>query len=183
MKIRTDFVSNSSSSSFIVISDSSEKTNKEVFSSRTYIEYPNEYGCHRFGREFVKYKSIYDKLNFVGIQILKLYELEHNKLICESKQNEYRTYLPNEWMGKAKELDDMASKVIANAFGIEASLNTDLMLYNVRTGLVHLSYDYYIDHQSSVEEGENMEIFKDENALYKFLAFDGSYIQGGNDNE
>jgi len=34
-----------------------------------------------------------------------------------------------------------------------------------------------------VEEGENMDIFKDENALYKFLAFDGSYIQGGNDNE
>ena len=43
-------------------------------------------------------------------------------------------------------------------------------------------YDYYIDHQSSITEGRNMEMFNKEDSLYKFLGSLSSYVCGGNDN-
>jgi hypothetical protein len=40
----------------------------------------------------------------------------------------------------------------------------------------------YIDHQSASYEGENMEMFEDEQTLHDFLFSNNSYIQTGNDN-
>jgi hypothetical protein len=40
----------------------------------------------------------------------------------------------------------------------------------------------YIDHQSSAEEGANIEMFENEDSLEKFLFSKRSKIIGGNDN-
>ena len=43
--------------------------------------------------------------------------------------------------------------------------------------------DYaYIDHQSSADAGRNIEMFKDDQSLIRFLFAEDSYIQGDNDN-
>ena len=59
---------------------------------------------------------------------------------------------------------------------IEWNITTD---YNDKDGKIWS----YIDHQSNAEEGENTEIFNDEETLRDFLFNPNSYIQGGNDNE
>ena len=46
-----------------------------------------------------------------------------------------------------------------------------------------LNDDYYIDHQSSACEGECMEMFESEDALWNFLRFEESHVRGGNDND
>lgn len=63
----------------------------------------------------------------------------------------------------------------------------------VEHGFIFKSYDYngseisyvdngYIDHQSCATEGENTEIFNDDDTLRRFLFADDSYIHTDNDN-
>lgn len=64
-------------------------------------------------------------------------------------------------------------------------INTDIGFNEDRGGyygFTTLATGYYIDHQSASIEGECMEMFESEDALYNFLRFDESYIRGGNDN-
>ena len=79
----------------------------------------------------------------------------------------------------------MKTNLLITKEGIIPLGEGDVAVGNVLTaGLLNKKYDYYIDHQSSVTEGSNMEMFDDEDKLYRFLGNEqDSYIQGGNDNE
>lgn len=80
MKNRNGFVSNSSSSSFIVISPENKNYNLEL--SDDGIFHGGLLGNTEFGWENIRYSSIYDKINFAYIQTnygdddAKLYMLE-----------------------------------------------------------------------------------------------------------
>ena len=83
----------------------------------------------------------------------------------------------------------MLKKVCKEQFHFNVKLNADA----IKTHIWHddekgyygynlLNDNYYIDHQSASSEGECMEMFESEDALYNFLRFQESYVRGGNDN-
>ena len=190
MKIRTDYVSNSSSSSFIIIVNSGTDRTEEIKSD--FLSYkedwasypiPNTNGKHEFGWEWEDTSSFEGKLNFVGIQLLYLF--------MEKISNKEREYWSRPYTGKDFDrLYDMLQKVCKEQFGFNVRLNPDVINTDIGFskdrggyyGFTTLADGYYIDHQSASIEGECMEMFESEDALYNFLRFDESYIRGGNDN-
>jgi hypothetical protein len=190
MKIRTDYVSNSSSSSFIIIVNSGTDRTEEIKSD--FLSYkedwasypiPNTNGKHEFGWEWEDTSSFEGKLNFVGIQLLYLF--------MEKISNKEREYWSRPYTGKDFDrLYDMLQKVCKERFGFNVRLNPDVINTDIGFsedrggyyGFTTLADGYYIDHQSASSEGSCMEMFESEDALYDFLRFDESYIRGGNDN-
>ena len=190
MKIRTDYVSNSSSSSFIIIVNSGTDRTEEIKSD--FLSYkedwasypiPNTNGKHEFGWEWEDTSSFEGKLNFVGIQLLYLF--------LEKMSNKEREYWSRPYTGKDFDrLYDMLQKVCKERFGFNVKLNPDVINTDIGFnedrggyyGFTTLADGYYIDHQSASSEGSCMEMFESEDALYDFLRFDESYIRGGNDN-
>ena len=189
MKIRQGFVSNSSSSSFIVIVNSGTDRTDEIKSAFmsykddwTSYPIPNTNGKHEFGWEWEDTDSFEGKLNFVGIQLLYLF-LEK----ISNREREYkRPYTSKDF----DRLYDMLKRVCKERFGFNVMLNPDVINTDIGFsedkggyyGFTTLADDYYIDHQSASSEGSCMEMFESEDALYDFLRFDESYIRGGNDN-
>lgn len=162
MKIRSGFVSNSSSSSYIIIGNSSKK---EHIPDEAYErEYDNVYTLnlpHRdytceFGWERCIYSNIMERLNFAAIQ------------------TRYVTENPL----KYEDWTDKIITVVKEDFG-ETHPGCEL---NVEFDYGKNSYDCYIDHQSSAIEGENTEMFDSEGNMYDFIFDAESYIQGDNDN-
>lgn len=152
MKTRQGFVSNSSSSSFVIIGTG----NINIPKKDNYLSYndPNVFlisgkngGKTQFGWEKEVSKSFEDRLNFAAIQA----------------KNGGQKYI------------DMLRNVICQTFGTK-----DIKIM--------LSDDYdshewaYIDHQSSITEGQNAEMFDSEEALYNFLFSNDSEIHTSNDN-
>ena len=189
MKLRTDYVSNSSSSSFIIIANGGTDRTLDIKSDflpysedwRSY-QIPNTNGKHEFGWEWEDTNSFEGKLNFVAIQLLYLF--------MEKISNREREY-KRPYTGKDFDrLYDMLQKVCKERFGFNVRLNPDVINTDIGFdedrggyyGFTTLATGYYIDHQSASLEGECMEMFESEDALYDFLRFDESYIRGGNDN-
>lgn len=189
MKLRTDYVSNSSSSSFIIIANAGTDKTDEIKSnfqpySDDWTSYPipNTKGKHEFGWEWEDTSSFEGKLNFVGLQLLYLF--------MEKMSNRKREY-KRPYTGKDFDrLYDMLKHVCKERFGFNVKLNPDVIETNIGFsedrggyyGYTTLATGYYIDHQSASSEGECMEMFESEDTLYDFLRFDESYIRGGNDN-
>lgn len=155
MKTRNGFVSNSSSSSFVIIGTG----DIHVPDDESFINEDNVFvisskngGKQQFGWEEEVSKHFEDRLNFAAIQARDSKEKYGNKYT------------------------DMLRKVICDAFGTK-----DIKIM--------LSDDYdagsewaYIDHQSSIIEEKNMEIFDSEDSLYHFLFSNNSEIHTDNDN-
>lgn len=194
MKMRNDFVSNSSSSSFIVISKmGKDQTNDIKYDFRNQHIYvvPNDNYKHKFGWEHVITSSFEDKLNFVGLQLLYLLEMKIGNLIYKPEPNQYVWH--SRYEDKFDEYYLMTKKVCREKFGFEIELNKDLLniVTHVRNegsneSIAHyisMNYEFYIDHQSCISENSCAEMFESEDAMYDFLRTEDSYIQGGNDNE
>ena len=184
MKIRTDYVSNSSSSSFIVIANEGTDETNMIMSKHSddWMAYqiPNEDGHHEFGWEFRNYSSFADKMNFIGIQLLEL-----KIMAAEGARPSYKKNPIEEF----ERCYGMLQKVCKEKFNLLVVLNDEIISARIFKDVdgtyksyIRLNDNYYIDHQSCVIEGECMEMFESEETLYDFLRFEESYIEGGNDN-
>lgn len=149
MKIRQGFVSNSSSSSFVVIGNTPSSVYRDEYDDEDIIFGLD--GETEFGWDHRKYYGLDTRINFAYLQT-----------DC----------------GKNKDWLEMLERVILNYTGansIDWRLTDD---WKPAEGYV----TGYIDHQSHASEGENIEIFNDDETLERFIFSDESYIQGGNDN-
>ena len=180
---RNDFISNSSSSCFIVVSEKvMEQDLKDLkncvlkdflgqYSKEKPLMLPIvDYGTCGFGWEFITYNDFWSKMNFCAIQLHDL------KKYCTGDINEMPKY-QQEFYKKYTwdKCYPMFKKVCLEKFNLHVDIKEEYEEEN--------KYYYYIDHQSSVTEGSNMSMFDSEDILYRFLASSQSYVEGGNDNE
>ena len=198
MKIRKGFVSNSSSSSFIV-PDAGVPEALDYSSLRPFFN-PDEFawdyegnlrkmhiitlpiieGKRYFGWANTRYTSFADKLNYLFLQIQSLYQnvrlknkLEHAlekalKSICEKAYN--------------------LKKLKYGEFAVKVDYNHLLPCTSIFESIYDFKDIYYIDHQSTwglwEQDVANYFECNEPNAdlIEKYLV-GRSYIQGGNDND
>lgn len=168
MKMRSGFVSNSSSSSFVVISSPVDQTFiakiRKAYGDRGEFIVDASNGEYEFGWQNEKYNDFWSKVNFAYLQA---------RYVEKDPKYSYTVKVHPEWLV-------MLEKVLKD------NLNVKTIVWNMALEWHHGEENQpygYIDHQSASYEGANIEIFESEDALTRFLFSDGSYIQCGNDNE
>lgn len=169
MKIRHGFVSNSSSSSYIVFGDSSsfEHIPDSAYdinpvSNKYEIILPNRNYTYEFGWEDWSYTYVMEKLNFASIQA---------------------HYMKDKPVVYSDFMDKLISAVTRDFKDTHPGLSEDDLevTFDFEN---HGVCDYpYIDHQSASYEGENTEMFASDEDMHNFLFNTGVFIQGGNDND
>ena len=178
MKIRNGFVSNSSSSSFVV----NKKTNadftdipKEMMKKKpgyyTIVLPQKNHGCSDFGWEVTRWMDTASKLNYATIQAM---------------------YSKNKW-----DYLYTLEKAIGKRFKETHGENEDIYVYWNYNAVFYGSEDQFatIDHQSTLADYECSnwaqrngemsvvhDIFESVENMENFLFNPDAYIQGGNDN-
>jgi hypothetical protein len=184
MKIRTDFVSNSSSSSFIVINSTNIKYHN--FHGQE-IAVPNtELGQCEFGWSFEKYHSFGDKLNFCALLLNEVLSLKstikyHEKTLSNQELTSFMKDRYKQIIKREKKLydryDDMKNMLVDVC---KEKFNLEIHIINPEA----CNTFAYIDHQSGpAEDPSIIEMFDNEDKLLDFLASNDSYIATGNDND
>jgi hypothetical protein len=158
MKMRNGFVSNSSSSSFVIID-----------ASKGYVSL-NEYGdtLHAGSIGEIEFGWGPEKIEGIGARINWAY-----------LQSRY---------ANPEEEDPLLEKAHAAVYGVrnkhlvmlEEVIKENSSIKEIDWG--HVFEDGYIDHQSSAAEDRNMEIFDSKESLKDFIFGKDSYIQLDNDN-
>jgi len=176
MKARCDFVSNSSSSSFIVISDKGEKKVPNFEGESLFV--PCDYGCKSFQWQTERYYDFYSKLNWCAIIIMSLKDQER----YDKSSEKLEVDVTKPWF-KSSEMANMLTKVCKERFG----LSVEIAHYSETDDDDKQLDEYYdiggIDHQSNVGESpENARMFMTEKSLYDFLSNSHSFIDNSNDN-
>jgi hypothetical protein len=150
MKIRNGFVSNSSSSSFIVIGNDIlvEPKHEKI------LIVDKNLGTTEFGWNRHKIDDWGSRVIFAYLQSVQFSELDE------------KSFQAAGWLR-------MLEKVLTN-HGFETII--------WKVGPDSEDNWGYIDHQSSSEEGKNIEMFESEEKLERFLFAKDSYIMTDNDN-
>lgn len=172
MKKRLDFVSNSSSSSFIVINDCGKYVDgTSIGEVPLQLHLPCENGCMEFSWQVEKYYDVFSKLNWAALVILSQMNIEKH----ETAMDKLKSAVNAPWR-RAKDMEKMLKAVCKEHLGIDVQLRkADWRKDDNSVG--------YIDHQSNiVETPENARMFMSKKMLADFLFNDASYIRNSNDN-
>ena len=198
--IRNDFVSNSSSSSFIVIndcvSDKDKKRTLENVKNINKIYLPTKYGTYNFGWENKTYDDIWSKLNFCAIQLHDLKRCDTSKKNLSKIPKYYREFYEKYRFDKClKMFKDVCKKYLNLDVNIKLEYDEnekyDLIMVDayrdISVPFQMSSKEFFTEVKEHLNENGNMvlnmNMFDNEDTLYKFLLSENSYIQGGNDND
>lgn len=161
MKKRHGFVSNSSSSSFLVIDKSGDVDNSLEGIEGEYSF--GDKGVTEFGWGPETLQDIFSRINFAYLQATYFEESNAEKFIQGS----------NTYLGMLEEVIMSNSKITGISWVISSDYDkskSDGMVWG------------YIDHQSSACDGANMEIFDNMEILKNFIFGKNSIIEVQNDN-
>lgn len=181
MKVRSDFVSNSSSSSFVVIRDcgrwirTAEEAGLSEWAGKELVLPNKAIGLSEFGWEIQIYDGIGEKLNWCALCLIEIATLEN-----EIKHRDAEKWIrKNPHAGKSGEYLEMLKRLCRETYGIGVRLpepDDDGFLNEDDFG--------YIDHQSGpMENPDAASMFASYEALERFVCNTASHIDGGNDNE
>lgn len=154
-KKRSDFVTNSSSSSYIVIAPFNDRPKEKIPDSSIHdgIYYIGKEGETEFGWGEYAVSGVHTRINFACLQSYYASNEKWQKMLFDAIYHNN----PN------------IEQIV-----VMLDVNDDEELEETVWG--------YIDHQSSASEGENTEMFDDMDSLERFLFDINSYIQLDNDN-
>lgn len=164
MKVRNGFVSNSSSSSFVVI-DASKGYDKLPYRGTLVVD--SNIGNTEFGWGPERITDIGSRIIFTYLQTQ--YATGEQDLLLKKALEAIHGH-SNDYLHMLEEV-------------IRENSNVKSFEWNITEEYDHPTKSWaYIDHQSNAAEGSNLEIFESKKQLKDFIFGSGSYIQLDNDN-
>lgn len=168
MKIRSGFVSNSSSSSFIVISDKGI-LEKPEFQETLIVD--RKLGETEFGWGPETIYGFGSRLIFAYLQALDLKNLNSSFWVEYVKREAPYIDFSVDYVKKIEDI--LIENNVCKYVDWKVSMSYD----------IDFEYTWgYIDHQSAACEGKNLEMFENDESLYNFLFNSYSSIRLDNDN-